>query len=138
MTRKSLLGAMAVGMLMLNAGCSEGTAPFAPSRSAMNDSATALGSAADETSPYPVVTFEPDGTANPATVTVPLGGKVLMVNNTSQYVLVRSSYCSQFSSMGLQPGVARHTSPFYPSGKSCPYFVWDYPQKIHQGVVNVQ
>lgn len=142
MTMKSLLAATGIAVLMLSVGCSEGTSPVSPSHSAINDLGTDSGSAAYDTYDaygYPVVTFESDGTARPATVTVPEGGKVLMVNNTARYVLVRSTYCSQFSSVGLQPGASIHTRPFYPSGKTCPYWVWqNYPQKTHEGVVNVQ
>jgi hypothetical protein len=28
--------------------------------------------------------------------------------------------------------------PFYTAGKTCDYFVWDYPRKIFNGSVNVQ
>ena len=71
-------------------------------------------------------------------MSVAAGYPILMVNNSSKYVLIQSSNCSQFSSMGLQPGVARHTMPFRPAGKTCTYFAYgDYPQKIFQGQVSI-
>jgi ribosomal protein L24E len=85
-----------------------------------------------------VVTLQPDGTAAPSQVSVASGYTILMVNNSSKYVLIQSSNCSQFSSMGLQPGVARHTMPFRPAGKTCTYFAYgDYPQQIFQGQVSI-
>jgi hypothetical protein len=127
----------------LNIGCARET-PTAPS--ALSVDASGASSAADSsgvsstaltTTSYPVVTLQPDLTANPALVTVQAGAKVLMVNNSTQYVLVRS-YCPEFGTMGLQPGVSRHTNPFYPAGKTCDYFVFDYPRKIFVGQVAVK
>lgn len=84
-----------------------------------------------------VVTLQPDLTVSPAVVGVAAGRTILMVNNSSRYVLLRSYNCSQFSSMQLESGASKHTMPFTMPGKTCEYFVWDYPQKIFQGKVSV-
>jgi hypothetical protein len=85
-----------------------------------------------------VVTLQSDGTASPNLVSVAAGYTILMVNNSSQYVLIRSSNCSQFSSMGLQPGNEQHTMPFRVAGKTCNYYAYrNYPNEIYNGSVKV-
>jgi len=145
MAMKSL-GFAGIGIAVLTIGCG-GTTPVAPSQLSNPGAAAAqLPTSTEASAVAPrlttlstevVVTLEPDRTASPPVVGVAAGQTILMVNNTSQYVLVRSYNCSQFSAMQLAPGAAKHTMPFNPSGKRCDYFVWDYPQKIHQGQVNV-
>lgn len=139
MTKKSWFEAMGISLLMFSLGCSEG-APSAPSSLARNDFGAALGSSASTTDSYPVVTLEPDLRAHPATVYVQASymNKVLMVNNTSRYVLIRSYNCSQFSSMGLQPGASRHTMAFYTAGQTCYYFASQDSKRVFYGEVVVQ
>jgi len=85
------------------------------------------------------VYLQADGTASPAVVTVWARQTVLMVNNSSRHVSINSYNCTQFSSMGLEPGASRHTMPFYPAGKTCDYSAYDgYPKKIFEGQVKVQ
>jgi hypothetical protein len=134
MTMKDLCLAIVLGALLVSAGCTQ------RSLTAPSDLVSNFTSAAEtsSTSPEPTVTLQEDLTADPAVISVQSGQSVLMVNNSTRYVLVRSYNCSQFSSMGLQPGVSRHTMPFYTAGKTCDYFVWDYPRKIFNGSVNVQ
>lgn len=133
MTKRSWLGVIGVGLMMLSVGCTE-RAFIAPTDLVSN---TTVGAATSSTSQETVVTLQADLTADPPVVAIPVGNTVLMVNNSTRYVLIRSYNCTQFSSMGLQPGVSRHTMPFYTAGKTCEYFAWDYPQKIFQGKVEV-
>jgi len=136
MTMKSWLGVIGVGLLVLSVGCTE-RAGIAPTELASN--ATVGGAATSSTSGEPTIIFWPDQTADPAVIWVQSGQSVLMVNNSSRYVSINSYNCTQFSSMGLQAGVSRHTMPFYPAGKRCDYFVWDkYPKTIFNGTVFVQ
>lgn len=134
---KTGIGVIGAGMLAFTIGCAR-EMPLGPSD--LSAGVSGVASNALITSSYPVVTLQPDLTVDPAVVTVPVGDKVLMVNNSTRYVLVRSYNCTQFSTMGLQPGVSRHTMPFYPAGKTCDYFVSDYPNpnKIFVGQVVVQ
>lgn len=147
MATKSL-GFAGIGMALLTIACG-GEMPLGPGqlnneRAAAVQAPTSTGSSTSAptlttaSTSEVVVTLEPDGTASPSVVSLPEGNTILMVNNSSQYVLIRSYNCSQFSSMGLQPGVARHTMPFRPAGKTCTYFAYgDYPQKIFQGQVSI-
>jgi plastocyanin len=137
MTKQFWCEAMGISLLVFNLGCSQGT-PTAPSSLAGNNFGAASDSTASTTYAYPVVTLEPDLHAYPASVTVPVGDKVLFVNNSGLYVSIRSYNCPQFSSMLLQPGTSNHTMPFYTAGKTCNYFVWDYPQKNFEGTVTVR
>jgi hypothetical protein len=143
MTMKSLLGVIGVGILTLNIGCARET-PTAPS--ALSVDASGASSAADSsgvsltaltTTSYPVVTLQPDLTANPAIVTVRAGDPVLMINNSEQFVRIRSSNCSEFSAVWLNPGASKHTWPFSPAGKKCYYFVWKWPDRVFEGQVAV-
>jgi len=146
MAMKSL-GSVGIGIAVLTIACG-GNTPLAPTQlnnrhAVVTETPTSTVSSATpptlttaSTSEI-VVTLQSDGTASPPVVSVPAGRTILMVNNTSKYVLVRSYNCSEFSSMGLQPGVARHTMPFDYPGDTCNYFVWNYPQKTLEGQVNV-
>jgi hypothetical protein len=138
MTMKSLLGVIGVGMLTLNIGCARET-PLSPSE--VNDAGSGTQApelAATAADSYPVVTLEEDLTANPSTITVQAGSKLLVVNNSARYVRMRSN-CSEFITMGLQPGDSRHTMTFEPAGQNCDYFVWDtnWSRKIFNGRVVV-
>jgi hypothetical protein len=146
MATKSL-GFAGIGIALLTVACG-GEMPLGPGqlnneRAAVVQAPTSTGSSTSAptlstaSTSEVVVTLEPDGTASPSVVSLPAGNTILMVNNSSQYVLIRSYNCSQFSSMQLQPGASRHTMPFPTPGKRCDYFVWDYPQKKYQGGVNV-
>lgn len=138
MTKKSWFEAIGIGLLMLSLGCSDGP-PSAPSTLASNDFGAALGSTASTYS-YPVVKLEPDMRAYPDRVTVVAANRdaVWFVNNTSQYWLIRSYNCSNFSTMGLQPGAWRYTEPFYHPGKTCDFYAYDeYPHKVFLGQVVV-
>jgi hypothetical protein len=135
MTKRFWSGVIGLGMLTWTVGCAREN-PVAPS----NLNARVAGGPLSEltTTSYPVVTLQPDLTANPSVVTVQAGKPVLMVNNSTRYVLVRSYNCDEFLILGLQPGVSRYSWPFQPAGKTCDYFVWDYPRKIFVGQVVVQ
>lgn len=138
MTKKSWFGAMGIGLLMFSLGCSE-SAPTAPSNLAAND-VSPVGSTASTYSD-PVVTLEPDLRAYPNSVTVTAANweVVWFVNNTNKYWLIRSYNCSNFSTMGLQPGAKRYTEPFYLAGRTCDFYAYDgYPNKVFVGQVIVQ
>jgi len=146
--RTKSLGFAGIGMALLTLACG-GEMPLGPGqlnneRAAVVQAPTSIGSSTSaptlstSSTSEVVVTLRSDGTASPSLVSVAAGYPILMVNNSSKYVLIQSSNCSQFSSMGLQPGVARHTMPFRPAGKTCTYFAYgDYPQKIFQGQVSI-
>jgi hypothetical protein len=138
MTKQLWFRATGMCLLTFTLGCSQ-QGPTAPSSLASEDLDTALGSTASTTSSYPVVTLEPDGRVNPASVTVPVGGKILMVNHSPQYLLIRSYNCSQFATMGLRAGAARHTMVFYDGGVTCDFFAWqEYGKKWYEGQVTVR
>ena len=123
MIEKSLSALLAIGVVTLSVGCSEGTAPVAPSSLATVAVDSIPESTALTTSPYPTVMLQPDLTASPSSVTVPVGYKVRFVNNSGDYVMLQSYNCSsQFSTMGLGTGLAKHTGPFMVAGKTCRYF----------------
>jgi len=147
MAMKSLEFAGIIGIAVLTSGCG-GPMPLAPSQ--LNNerapvqapmSTESSASAPTLTTQYisdATVTLQPDGTASPAVVSVAAGHTILMVNNSSQYVLIRSSNCSQFSSMGLQAGDEQHTMPFRVAGKTCNYYAYrNYPNEIYNGSVKV-
>jgi hypothetical protein len=147
MAMKSLEFAGIIGIAVLTIACG-GPMPLGPGQLNDNRAAAAqapMSSTSSTSAPKlttastseVVVTLQPDYTASPAMVSLPAGETILIVNNTSQYVLIRSYDCSEFSSMGLQPGVSRHTMPFTPAGETCHYFAWHYPRKDFQGQVNV-
>jgi len=147
MAMKSLEFAGIIGIAVLTIACG-GPTPLAPSQLNNGRAAVQAPMSTESSASAPtlttastsevVVTLQSDGTATPSVVSLPAGNKILMVNNSSQYVRIRSFNCSQFSSIGLQPGASLHTMPFMPAGKTCDYFAWgNYPQKIFQGQVNV-
>ena len=151
MTKNFWSGVLGVALLTFSVGCSGMASPVAPSSitsvakntgglSSADVSGAAEVSTTAAISSYPAVTLQADLTASPSSVTVAAGSKVLMVNNSTRYVSVNSYNCAEFSSMGLQPGVSRHTMPFYTGGKTCDYFVWDknWSRKIFVGQVVVQ
>jgi len=137
MTMKSWLGVIGVGMLVLSVGCTE-RAGIAPTELASN---TAVGGAATSTTyESPVVTLQPDLTADPATVSLEAGYTVLFVNNSAQTVKLHSYNCTETGNINLSPGYSRHTLPFNPAGKTCDYFAWDtgWSRKIFVGQIKVQ
>ena len=147
MAMKSLEFAGIIGIAVLTIACG-GPTPLAPSQ--LNNERTAVVETpmgAESSAPAPTltpsyisdatVTLQPDGTASPAEVSVAVGHTILMVNNGSQYVLIRSN-CGEFSTMGLQPGDAHYTAPFRPAGKTCNYYAYrNYPNKIYNGSAKV-
>jgi hypothetical protein len=145
MAMKSL-GFAGIGIAVLTIACG-GDMPLAPSQLNNGRAAVAeapMSSASSAAAPRltiqsaeVVVTLQPDRTVSPSSVSIPEGQTVLVVNNSTQYVRIRSFNCSEFAALGLQPGVARHTYPFRPAGKTCDFFVYDYPQKIFPGHVTV-
>jgi len=146
MAMKSLEFAGIIGIAVLTIACG-GPTPLAPSQLSNPGAAVAqLPTSTEASAVAPrlttqstevVVTLQPDRTVSPSAVSIPEGQTVLVVNNSTQYVRIRSYNCSEFSALGLQPGVSRHTYPFRPAGKTCDFFVYDYPQKIFQGQVMV-
>ena len=135
MMKRFSMSALGGLMIVWTVGCAR-ELPSAPS--VVSDDISGVRTAEAKATSAPVVTLQPDLTANPAEVTVPVGGSVLFSNQTAGYVLMRSSNCSEFSIVGLQAGVSRYTFPFYPGGKTCDYYAYKYPQKIFVGRVYVQ
>ena len=151
MTKNFWSGVLGVALLTFSVGCSGMASPVAPSSitsvaestdglSSADVSGAAEVSTTAAISSYPAVTLQADLTASPSSVTVAAGSKVLMVNNSTRYVRVFSSNCSEFSTLLLQPGVSKHTWPFNPAGKTCDYYAWDtnWSRKIFVGQVVVQ
>jgi hypothetical protein len=134
MTMKDLSLAIGCGVLLLSVGCTQRSVS-APTELVSNST---IREATASTYGYPVITLQSDLTANPAFVTVQAGDPVMMVNNSSQYVRIRSSKCTEFQIVGLQPGDSSYTWPFSPGGKTCDYFVWNWPNKVFQGQVAVK
>jgi hypothetical protein len=137
MTKTFWLGVIAFGLLTWTVGCAREN-PAAPSE--LNLSAAQGPLSELTTTSYSIVTLQADLTANPALVTVRAGDPVLMVNNSARVVRIHSYNCSEFSAIWLSPGVAKHTIPFNPTGKTCDYFAWDtnWSRKIFQGKVDVR
>src|SRR2546428_12501652 len=100
MTMKSWLGVIGVGLMVLSVGCTE-RAGIAPTELSSN---ATVGPATSSTYEPPVLTLQADLTADPATISVEAGYTVLVVNNSTRYVRMRSSNCSEFLSVGLEPG----------------------------------
>jgi len=132
MTMKDFSLAIGFGALLLSVGCAQGSVS-APTEFVSNST---VAGATSSTSPYPVITLQPDLTASPSLVSVHAGDPVLIVNNSAQYVRMRSN-CSEFSIVGLQAGASKYTWPFNPAGKTCDYFVWNWPNKVFEGQVAV-
>lgn len=133
MTKSLCLIAGSVVVLGFAAACSSAL-PAAPTTANATAPATPLADLAST----PVVTLQPNNTASPSSVTVAAGNTVLFSNQSGHAVLLRSYNCSEFSSMGLQNGVSRHTMPFNPAGKTCDYFAFYNAQKVDVGRVVVE
>ena len=124
-----------VGMMMLTMACAR-EMPAGPSAVSVEVPAP---QPANATSDEPTITLMPDNTASPSSVTVQPGDTILVRNNSGRYVLLRSYNCSEFSTMGLQNGAARHTWPFDPGTRTCDFYAFaSYTQKIFVGQVHVQ
>jgi hypothetical protein len=139
MTKQFWFGAMGIGVLAFNLACSEG-APTAPSTLPRNDvGATTSGELASTIAPGSV-TFQPDLTANPQTITVPVDSKLLMINRSGRYVRLHSPNCWEFQAIALLDGYSKHTEAFEPAGKTCDYFAWtdNRTRKIFVGRVEVR
>ncbi|PYR94141.1 MAG: hypothetical protein DMF84_06200 [Acidobacteria bacterium] len=134
MTKTFWLGVIAFGLLTWTVGCARDN-PAAPSD--LNLSAAQGPLSELTTTSYPIVTLQPDLTADPPLVTVRAGDPVLMINNSAQFVRIRSSNCSEFSAVWLNPGASKHTWPFSPAGKKCDYFVWNWPDRVFEGQIAV-
>src|SRR6185503_15934105 len=140
MTMKLWLGLVGVGMLTVSYGCARET-PLAPSQ----ESAVTLSSAEPSVlttsaiTSVPVVTLQSNLTADPARVTVAVGGVVKFVNKSGRYAKVHSYNCTQFSMVSLPDGGWRNTQVFS-SPKTCDFFVWetDWSRKLFEGQVVVQ
>lgn len=134
MTMKDLCLAIGFGALLLSVGCTQRSVT-APTEFVSNGT---IGKATSSTYSYQVITLQPDLTASPALVTVNAGDPVMIVNNTSQYVRMRSPNCDEFSIVGLQPGASKYTWPFSTPGVTCDYYVLNWPNTVLQGKVQVQ
>jgi len=141
MTMKSWSGLIGVGLLMMAFGCARET-PLSPSveSDAMLSSAEPSLSATSVTTSVPVVTLQPNLTADPARVTVAVGGVVKFVNKSGRYAKVHSYNCTEFTMVSLPDGGWRNTQVFKPAGKTCDFFVWetDWSRKLFEGQVVVQ
>jgi hypothetical protein len=137
MTMKSWLGVIGVGMLTLNIGCARET-PLSPSE--VNDAVSGTQASELTTTSPAVVTLLPDLTVDPPQVTVREGYKVMVVNKSGRYAVIRSANCSEFNMMNLPSGRFLNSSVFRPAGKTCDYYAWDvnWSQKIFVGQVAVQ
>lgn len=135
MTMKNLFVVLGVIVLLFGVACTE----LAPASPTISVSGTTVGRATSTTYESPVVTLEPDLTANPSQVSVSEGNTIKMVNNSGRYVTIHSYNCSEFNMMNLRNGGWLYTEPFTPSGKTCDYFAWDvnWSRKIFQGQVTV-
>jgi len=141
-TKNLWLGAVAVAVLMWASACGK-NAPTAPSDNPSGRSEVSVTAPAETIGTMavsPVVTLQPDLTADPASITVPEWTAVLFVNNSGRYVTVHSYNCSEFSLLRMASGYSRSTEYFTPAGKTCDYFVWDinWSRKIFVGRVVVQ
>jgi plastocyanin len=141
MTMKLWSGLVGVGMLMMSFGCARET-PLAPSEEspAMLSSAEPSVSATSVTTSVPVVTLQPNLTADPARVTVAVGGVVKFVNKSGRYAKVHSYNCTEFTMIALPDGGWRNTQYFRSAGRTCEFFVWenDWSRKLFEGQVVVQ
>lgn len=137
MTKQCWFGAVGIGVLAFHLGCSHDV-PTAPSR--VVGSNFSVSTVVASTIAPGSVTFQPDQTANPASITVPADSKLLMINRSGQYVRLHSSNCSEFRSIGLFNGESKHTLPFTPAGKTCNYFAFtdNRTRRIFQGEVVVR
>jgi hypothetical protein len=138
MTMKLWSGIMGMALLIVSAGCSGTTTPIAPSSSQI-EIRSASGPMVAATSSELTVILQPDLTASPSTITVPFRSKLTFVNNSARYVKLRAN-CSEFITMGMQPGDSRQTMEFEPVGETCNYYTWDtnWSRKIFVGRVSVR
>jgi hypothetical protein len=137
MTTKSMVAVIGAGLVSFTLGCARET-PLAPSASS---SEVAMAETSElTTSSTPTVTLLSDLTVSPPSVTVRAGYKVMMVNKSGRYAVIRSSNCSEFNMMNLPDGRFLNTSVFRPAGKTCDYYAWDdnWSGKIFTGQVVVQ
>jgi hypothetical protein len=134
---KSWFSVIGFATILMTVGCGK-QAPNAPSEMAVEVSSPEATMAT--TYATPLVTLGADLTASPAFLTVPVGGKVRMVNNTGRALRIFSYTCTEFSTIALSPGYSANTLPFRSTGKTCDYFAWDYnwSRKILVGQVVVQ
>ena len=141
MTMKSWSGLVGVGMLMVSFGCARET-PLSPSveNDVMLSSAQPSEAATNATTSVPVVTLQPNLTADPARVTVAAGAVVKFVNKSGRYAKVHSYNCTEFTMVSLPDGGWRNTQDFRSAGKTCEFFVWenDWSRKLFEGQVVVQ
>src|SRR5439155_13307256 len=88
----------------------------------------------------PVVTLQPDLTANPSWVTVAAGSRVKFVDNSGRSVAIHCYNCIELGQLSLNPGTSKNTQVFWHAGKTCDYFAWDtnWSRQIFQGHVTVQ
>ena len=139
MTMQLWSGLVGVGMLMMSFGCARET-PLSPSveSEAMLSSAEPE-AATNATTSVPVVTLQPNLTADPARVTVAAGGVVKFVNKSGRYTKVHSYNCTEFTMVSLPDGGWRNTQ-YFRSAKTCDFFVWesDWSRKLFEGQVVVQ
>ena len=140
MTMKLWSGLVGVAMLMMSFGCARET-PLAPSEesAATLSSAEPSVSATSVTTSVPVLTLQPNLTADPARVTVAAGGVVKFVNKSGRYTKVHSYNCTEFTMVSLPDGGWRNTQ-YFRSAKTCDFFVWesDWSRKLFEGQVVVQ
>ena len=140
MTMQLWSGLVGVGMLMMSFGCARET-PLSPSveSEAMLSSAEPE-AATNATTSVPVVTLQPNLTADPARVTVAAGGVVKFVNKSGRYAKVHSYNCTEFTMIALPDGGWRNTQYFRSAGRTCEFFVWenDWSRKLFEGQVVVQ
>ena len=135
MTRRHGFPAIALGVLLITAGCARNspTAPATSDAAALSsDDGGALTSSA-----Y-AVTLNSNNIATPSTLVVAPGYKVLFTNNSGHPVALHSYNCSEFTYMSLNAGYSKNTLPFSTSGKACDYFAYDANyQKIFVGRITV-
>jgi hypothetical protein len=136
MTSKTISAwVLGVGMMVLTMACAR-EMPAGPSAVSAEVPAP---QAANTTSGELTITLLTDNTASPSSVTVQPGDTILVRNNSGRYVLLRSPNCSEFSTMGLQNGAARHTWPFDPGTRTCDFYAYaSYSQKTFVGEVHVR
>ena len=139
MKKQCWFGAMGIGVLAFNLACSEG-ALTAPSTLARSDAGVPTSGELASTIAPGSVTFQPDLTASPATITVPVDSKLLMINRSGRYVRLHSPNCWEFQTIALPDGYSKHTEAFGPAGKTCDYFAWtdNRTRKIFVGRVQVR
>ena len=137
--KKTGLGVVALGMLMVSIACGRET-PNAPTAIGDNSSAITSGATMETMGIGATVTLQPDLTAYPANVTVREWEAVKFVNQSGRFVTIRSYNCTEFNLLRIPDAYSLDTSFFRPAGKTCDYFAWDvnWSRKIFVGQVLVQ